>query len=110
MRPYYVISPEYESAAGSYEPPEPPEYGCDVVEVEARTRREAIALGVGELLKSRCRTWPKQNREDNRSPWTGMRAEVAVCGHGHPHFVLVGGSAVYLRCWACESFQKGEAR
>lgn len=98
-RPYYVVSPEYKtSLGGAYEPPE---YGCDCVEVEAETKREAVILGVREALKQR-HSWAEDNRSDGQSPFAGYRAELAVCPHGHPHFVMVAGKPVYLRsCWAC---------
>ena len=99
LRPYYVVSPEYEMYSDQ---DEPPEWGCDVVEVEAGTKREAVVIGVRRLLGSRHQTWPKLNRMDERSPFAGMRAELAVCGHGIPHFVLVRDHAVDQVCWACK--------
>lgn len=102
LRPYYVVSPEYMTDHGSYDPPEPPEYGCDVFEVEARTRREAIIAGV-RLALAGPRSYARDNRLDGVSPHAGYRAELAVCGHGNPHFLLVKGKAAYLRCWACDA-------
>jgi len=103
-QPYYVISPSYETS-GSYALCEPPEYGADVVEVEARTKREAVIKGVKILLEKPQgygrTTWASTNRSDGQSPFAGYKAEVARCGHGNPHFVIVGGQAVYMRCWGC---------
>jgi len=96
-RPYYVLSPEYPSGGGEFEPPE---YGCDCIEVEAKTKREAVRLGTRKLLESH-RSWPSTNRRDGSSPFVGMRAELAICGHGYPHFVMVGERAVPVACWGC---------
>jgi len=99
-RPYYVISPEYSSGGGAYEPPE---WGCDCVEVEARTKREAVILGVRKILREQGRgSWAETNRSDGQSPFTGYRADLARCGHGYPIFILVSGRAVSVACWGCE--------
>lgn len=99
-QPYYVVSPEY--ATGGYY--EPPEYGCDCVEVEAETKREAVILGVRKILKDDPdKSWAGVNRQSEQSPFAGYRAELARCGHGHPHFILVNEKPVHLKCWACEA-------
>ena len=102
MRPYYVVSPEYESYRGSSDPPEPPEYGCDVVEVEADTRHGAVTAGVKKIMATQNRSYAETSRSDGANPFVGYRAEVAICGHGNPHFVMVGEKAVYMHCWGCE--------
>lgn len=104
VQPYYVISPEYSSGGGAYEPPE---WGCDCVEVEARSKREAVVLGVRKILTEARSRWRRDsyaasNRDSGSPPFAGYRAELARCGHGYPHFVLVGGKAVQVRCWACD--------
>lgn len=100
--PYYVVSPESVTYFTCSDPPEPPEYGCDCVEVEARTKREAVILGVGKILREQRRSYAETNRSDGRSPFAGYRAELARCGHGYPMFVLVNDKAVSVRCWACD--------
>ena len=57
LQAFYVVSPEWDSAP-SYEPPEP---GCDVVMVCARTKRQARILAV--------RYW----RRLPRLPWKAHR-------------------------------------
>lgn len=78
MKRWCVITPEHQTYDGGFEPPE---YGCDVIEIEAETKRDAIRLGVVEMLKgSRCgyRRWYRyciDQRSDNASPYTGVWAE-----------------------------------
>jgi hypothetical protein len=109
MNPYYVISPEFETpgSSGGWEMPEPPEYGCDCVEVEARTRREALRIGVKRLLSEHPdgKSWASVNKMDNLCPYSGYKVELARCGHGNPHFIMVGNRPVHLRCWGCEMLQ-----
>lgn len=78
MTRWFVITPEYERYPGSYYSfePEPPEYGCDVVEVEAETKRKALVEGVRELRRSRS-DWLRDQVGDNKSPFTGLKVEAA---------------------------------
>lgn len=55
----------------------PTEHYCDVVCVEAATKREALRLGVG-LMKE----WPHEARADDANPFAGVKAEDARCRHG----------------------------
>ncbi|KKL92123.1 hypothetical protein LCGC14_1887810 [marine sediment metagenome] len=55
----------------------PIEEWCDVVGVEAATRRKAIVAGVKEMPK-----WATYQRKDSCSPFTGVIAELAECPHG----------------------------
>ena len=51
MRRWYVVTPEYETKVPILDDGSGPvEYGCDVVEVEAETRRDAITFGVKIML------------------------------------------------------------
>jgi len=68
-----VVIPVLDDGSG------PMEYGCDVVEVEAESRRDAIALGVGLMLRERGPKWDeytycRQQRADRCSPYTGVTA------------------------------------
>lgn len=75
MKRYFVVSPGYESYGRPYgDPPEPPEYGCDVLEIEADSKRTALILGVREMLTWR-ESWAKDNRDDGLPPWAGYRVE-----------------------------------
>ena len=47
MNKYYVIGPLYEHRSSSYY--DPPEWGHDVVEVEAVSRSKAKAIGLRQL-------------------------------------------------------------
>lgn len=78
MKRYVVIGPEY----GTVEPilddgTGPMEYGCDVVEVEAETRRAALVLGV-RLLRRLPRGYLDRFPDEN--PFTGVRVELADLG------------------------------
>ncbi|HKP75327.1 MAG TPA: hypothetical protein VJT67_07265 [Longimicrobiaceae bacterium] len=106
-RPYYVFSPEYETHSACWDPPEPPEYGCEVYQVEAESKRAAIIAGVRIALKTDPDgSWAGVNRQDCISPFAGYKAELAVCGHGNPHFLIVNGKPVALRCWACDALSE----
>lgn len=101
LRSFYVVSPEYQTY-GCADPPEPPEYGCDCVEVQARTKREAQILGVRQMLKQR-HSWAEDNISDGRPPWKGIKVEEAVCAHGIPDFIVFMGKTAYVTCSACEA-------
>lgn len=102
MQPYYVISPEYGTKIPILDDGSGPiEYGCDFVEVEARTKREALLIGVRRMLRER-RSWALDQRSDGANPFVGYKVELARCGHGIPHFVLVDGNPVYQKCWGCD--------
>lgn len=70
---YLVVTPEYSDGGSEYEPPE---YGCDVVEVEAPTKRAAIIAGVKRMLAGSRRAfpWVHYQRGDGCSPFTGVKA------------------------------------
>jgi len=55
----------------------PTEWGHEVVSVAATTRRKAIVAGVKAM-----KHWPKYQRRDNMSPFTGVTAAPAMCEHG----------------------------
>ena len=75
MNRWWVVSPEYGTVVPVCDDGTGPmEYGCDAVEVEADTKRDALLLGVQELLK-RDDSWPSVNRQDGQPPWAGMRVE-----------------------------------
>ena len=66
---YLIVTPEYETYYGDYEPPE---YGCDVVEVEASTKREAKVLGLRELRRTGSK-WILDGASDEHNPFTGLK-------------------------------------
>jgi len=69
---WFVITPPYERYPGNaWGNPEPPEYGADVVEVEAETKRKALVEGVRELRRTHSR-W-LQDYDGN--PFTGLTVE-----------------------------------
>ena len=107
LRSFYVSSPDYTTGGYIGDPPEPPEYGADCVEVRAHTKREAIVLGV-RLMRKQRRSWAEENISDGRPPWEGIRAEEAICEHGVVHFILVAGKAVEVRCPACDTERRAE--
>lgn len=71
-----VYTPEREKYAATET--DPPEYGADVVEVEANTRRDAILFGVRLMLKNDPdHGYCGLQRQDGLSPYAGVKAEVA---------------------------------
>lgn len=85
MRRWLVITPEYSYTEIVCAEGGPTYTACDVIEIEAETRRDAIALGVMEMLKGgRTRgiigwydayRWCLDQRADGLCPYTGVRAE-----------------------------------
>jgi len=80
MKRWMVVTPDYETY--SFNGIDPPEYGADVIEIEAETKRDAIRLGVVEMLKggrfskySHGYSYCRDQRSDNASPYTGVWAE-----------------------------------
>jgi hypothetical protein len=75
MPVYHVFSPEH-MTAGSYGvyDYDPPEYGCDVVEVETDSARSALLLGVKEMQRQGM-GWVQDNRSDGLPPWAGIKVE-----------------------------------
>ena len=72
MPRYYVVTPEYESGGDWYEPPE---WGADVIEIEAPTKRAAIIEGVKRMLQGgRQYKWCRSERSDGHNPFKGVRA------------------------------------
>lgn len=76
---YGVVVPVLDFGQG------PMEYGCDVIEIEAENARDAIALGVREMLRAPYGngdfihegqfSWCRDARADGCSPYAGVRAE-----------------------------------
>jgi len=73
---YLVITPEYES---SYSDDEPPEIGCDVVTIWADNLRTAKILAI---RTKEFRGWVRLQREDESSPFTGLKVQPGKCSHG----------------------------
>ena len=90
---WVVIGPEYgEVVPVTDEGQGPIEYTCDVVEVGAETRRDALVLGV-RLLRDQ----PYLQGDPDENPFTGVKVEqVSACPHG----VLTNGSFRCQRCYA----------
>lgn len=71
-----VISPEYCTSFGGYDPPEPPEYSCDYIEIIGESsKRKAVIKGVKLILSNCNSSYAADNRSDGLSPFTGYRAE-----------------------------------
>lgn len=91
MKRWYVVTPEYGVVIQvTDEGQGPTEWGCDVIEVEADTRRDAIALGVKEMLRGRVGghgrwmryQWCIDQRSDGASPYAGVKAEPVAAEDG----------------------------
>ena len=87
---YFVTSPEYDCYIDYV-----PEFGTgprgttrDWKEIVATSKREAVSIAVREWLAERRDryalddNWCSTQRADGLCPFTGIRAELAVCGHG----------------------------
>jgi hypothetical protein len=76
LRDWLVFTPPYAAVAEYIAGFPRYETAADVVEVRARTRREAITLGGLEMLRLGYR-WVHDNRSDGVPPWKGLKAELA---------------------------------
>ena len=68
---YWVSTPAYSRGGDWYNPPE---FGSDVVEVDAPTKRAAIRLGLRALRKMGSR-WVRDMESDKRCPLNGLKAD-----------------------------------
>lgn len=72
LRRWYVVSPAYWSGR-SWDPPDPGDYGSDVVKVEAPTKRAAIVAGVRKMRAEIRQGWHNWYGSDQH-PFKGMKA------------------------------------
>ena len=81
LLPWLVVSPEYGTVIPILDYGQGPiEYGCDVVFVEAETRRDALLLGVALFRKSGAKYL-----KDADNPYAGVKVESQYCAaHGLP--------------------------
>jgi hypothetical protein len=101
-KPYYVVTPEYGEVVPVLDYGQgPTEYGCDVIEVEAPTKRAAVIAGV-KAMRAKPREYRYFGQCDG-NPFAGVRAEPAVCPHGRPHFVIRDGRKETVDCPECEA-------
>ena len=77
---FWVVTPAYEQGGGYWDPPE---WGCDVVLVEAQNKRSAIRVGLRELRKIRSR-WVQDKESDHQCPLNGLTAEEEFAGEEAP--------------------------
>ena len=78
LRHYYVVSPEYGVMDVIVDGQGPMEYGCEVIEVDARTKREAIIKGVAIARKNtRYDSYFNHEWDGSSPPWKGWHAELA---------------------------------
>lgn len=84
---YAVSTPQYESVEPILDDGTGPiEVGCDIVCVEANTKREAIIKGV-KIMRSKeympgWKTYYDWYWDESTNPFTGVKAEPLVCKHG----------------------------
>ena len=79
MPVWYVVTPTFEEVEPVLDDGSGPTYSVrDVIEIEAGTARDAVALGVIAMLRSRYPQpkyiWVHDQRADGRSPFAGVRA------------------------------------
>lgn len=74
MKRWLVYTPEYWRSSENWW--EPPECGPDVIEIEAETERDALALGVKAMLADHSHFgWCRNQRYDYASPYARVKAE-----------------------------------
>lgn len=84
MKRYYVISPEYgETIPILDDGTGPMEYGCDVVVVNARTKREAKIIGV-KAMRKKQQGWFGWCGSEYGNPFAGIKVEIHECQHDIP--------------------------
>ena len=69
---YWVYTRPYDGSEFTSSPPG--DYGSDVVEVEATSKREALVLGLRALRQQQSR-WIRAMESDKHNPFTGLKAE-----------------------------------
>jgi len=77
MKRWYVVTPTYGTVVRILDDGTgPEEFGADVVEVEAPTKREAITIGVKKMLAGSRREfrWCREQRGDGCNPFAGVKA------------------------------------
>jgi hypothetical protein len=77
LRRWWVVTPQYGRVIPILDDGTGPmEYGADVVEVEAESKRDAIAFGVRAMLRGSWREfkWCRDQRDSGLSPYGGVRA------------------------------------
>lgn len=79
---------------------EPPETVCDVVCVEASTKREAKVIAVREMRKQGL-DWVLDQQSDGASPFTGLKADLATCEHGVCWCDLCSSKDSWSECKEC---------
>jgi hypothetical protein len=79
MTHWFVITPSYTTYYNSWSL-DPPEYGCDVVSVDAPTKRQAKVEGVRKLRAIKSE-WIQDAASDGVSPFTGLKVETTFCPH-----------------------------
>ena len=95
LEPWLVCSPEYgEVVPVTDEGQGPMEYGCDVVFVEAETRRDALVLGVKAF-----RDMDAHYLGDQDNPFAGVKVKSMTCpAHGRPVWIRD-----HYECPQCEA-------
>ena len=74
MKRYYIITPEYGEVVPILDYGQGPvEYNCDVVEVEAENKRDAIVLGVKYMREHSSQFHWFRHADGN--PFAGVRTE-----------------------------------
>lgn len=69
---WWVYTPPHNHYSSGYY--DPAEYGSDVVQVEAESRKEALVLGLRELRRTHS-DWVRDMESDLRNPFNGLKAE-----------------------------------
>lgn len=76
MRRWLVVTPVFSYMEVVCDGAGPMLDTCDVIEVEAETARDAVALGVKAMIADRRHySYCRDQRWDGASPYTGVRAE-----------------------------------
>lgn len=78
MRRWNVVTPETAYTEIIVDGQGPTEWYSEVIEVEAETARDAIKLGVVLMLKDEFCQYCKEQRLNDGSPYTGVRAEEVI--------------------------------
>lgn len=76
MSEYIVITPPFDVLEPVTDEGQGPTHQeRDVIVIEAPTKREAVRIGVNEMLVNRKYTYCREQRMDGRSPFAGVKAE-----------------------------------
>ena len=80
MKRWFVVTPEFSYTEVILDGQGPSYDTVDAIEIEAETARDAVKLGVREMLRRPGFSYCEDQQSDERCPYTGVFAEPCDSG------------------------------